>query len=281
MSTGAVGLDELLGAGLSAKSAYLYARILIRADAELGAGRGVDLRTCTAPDVAWLAARWRQSHSARAQLRAALAKQWELSGRPDPPALRAVRVPPKPKGRCRALSPDAAARLERHAWERADLPGLAVLLGLYAALRRAEIASLRWENVVGDETGRPVWLRVWGKGDLAADVPVHPVLAQALAWHRRPLGWVFPGRAGGAAGPSTIWAWVGIVSAGAGLAPVPTHVLRHTALAEANDRSGDLRAVQEIARHARPETTAGYTRVSGQRLLHVVAMIDYGRAVAS
>jgi integrase len=54
-------------------------------------------------------------------------------------------------------------------------------------------------------------------------------------------------------------------------------VLRHTALAEANDRSRDLRTVQEIARHSRPETTAGYTRTTSRRMAAVVAMIDYGR----
>jgi site-specific recombinase XerD len=55
-------------------------------------------------------------------------------------------------------------------------------------------------------------------------------------------------------------------------------LLRHTMLTEANDRSGDLRTVQEIARHMRPETTAGYTRASDRRLRNAVAAICYGVA---
>jgi integrase len=57
-----------------------------------------------------------------------------------------------------------------------------------------------------------------------------------------------------------------------------THSAR--SLAEANDRSGNLRAVQDLARHSRPETTAGYTRTTAARLKAVVAMIDYGRGAA-
>jgi integrase len=73
--------------------------------------------------------------------------------------------------------------------------------------------------------------------------------------------------------------WVRDVGLEAGV-PVRTHLLRHTALAEANDRSGNLRAVQDLARHSRPETTAGYTRTTAARLKSVVAMIDYGRGAA-
>jgi integrase len=37
----------------------------------------------------------------------------------------------------------------------------------------------------------------------------------------------------------------------------------------------DLRAVQELAGHASPETTAGYTRATRRRLLEAVAAIEY------
>ena len=42
--------------------------------------------------------------------------------------------------------------------------------------------------------------------------------------------------------------------------------LRHTCLTVANDTTHDLRAVQEFARHSDPDTTSGYTRVTGDRL---------------
>ena len=51
--------------------------------------------------------------------------------------------------------------------------------------------------------------------------------------------------------------------------------LRHTAIATANDRTGDLRAAQEFARHARPETTAIYTRATAKRLWEALLALDY------
>lgn len=274
-----VTFEDLLGLGYAPRTAYLYARTLDKVVAVLD-GRGVTLLTASAIDVARVAGTFRETHGQRSHVRSALAAAWDVLGRDNPP-LRAVRVPPKPKTRCRALSEDAARKLEKVAWTlRDEDQGLAVLVGLYAGLRRAEIAALRWEDVGLDEHGRPAWLRVYGKGGLVADVPIHPVLAEVFARRRQAAGWVFKGRRRGAhAQPSTIWAWVREMASEAGLAHIPTHTLRHTALCEANDRSGDLRAVQEIARHARPETTAGYTRVTWQRMTQVVSMIDYGRRV--
>ena len=269
-------IDDFLAVGLSPRTAYLYARMASRVG-ELLAARDTDLATCKAADIAAVAESLGVSYSLRNRLRSTLVKCWEILDRYDGP-VRAVRIPPKPRARCKALEEDQAVALERAAWARDDQPGLAVLLGLYAGLRRAEIARLRWEHITLDAHGLPAWLRVHGKADLIADVPVHPVLGRALARHRRPAGWVFTGRFHGEpAKPATIWAWVKLVAGDAGLAAIPTHVLRHTALAEANDRSRDLRTVQEIARHSRPETTAGYTRTTSKRMAAVVAMIDYGR----
>lgn len=142
-----------------------------------------------------------------------------------------------------------------------------------------EIARLRWEDFDDDAEGRPAWVQVHGKGDRVAWVPVHPLLAIVLERWRRPEGWLFEGRdPARPVSAATIWAWVRQVAAEAGVGLVPAHVLRHTCLAECNDRSGDLRTVQEIARHSRPETTAGYTRTTAARMAAVIAMIDYGRA---
>lgn len=275
-----VTMDDLLGLGLAPRTAYIYARFLGRAVALL-AERGVGLADCKGPDVALMAEKIGNGHSQRQILRAAMVAGWDVIGRDDPPT-RALRVPPRPKARCRALSEGGARQLEATAWGLQDEdPGLAVLIGLYSGLRRAEIAQLRWEHVVLDEHGRPEWLTVIGKGGLRADVPIHPVLAEVLERRRRAQGWVFPGRfRGQPVTPSTVWLWVRQTATQAGLGPISTHILRHTALAEANDRSGDLRAVQEIARHSRPETTAGYTRVTSQRLQAVMAMVDYGRGAA-
>lgn len=269
-----IDVDDLLGLGLAPKSAYAYARVIDRAEALL-AGSGTDLAHVTPAQLAGLALAWPASRSSRMQLRAALRHAWAVQGRPDGP-IQAVRVPPAVRMRCRALSGPEAARLEAAARARGDAPGLAVLVGLYSALRRAEIARLRWDDLSFDG-GLPAWLHVVGKGDVAADVPVHPVLAAALVELAPRAGWCFPARVGraGHVNPTTIWTWVRRVGADAGV-DVATHTLRHTALAEANDRSGDLRTVQAIARHARPETTAGYTRTTGERMRRVVGLISYG-----
>lgn len=272
-----ISVGDLLGLGLADKTARRYASLICRAELLL-LSRGKTLADCDGADVAAFTATVKASNSCRAQLRASLRAAWEIIDRPNPP-LRAVRVPPKPKSRCRALEEVNARLLEQAAWDRNDDPGLAVLIGLYAALRRSEIATLAWCDVLADELGEPAWLRVHGKGELVADVPVHPVLGLALERRRRPNGFLFPGRSGGHVNPATIWNWCDRVAADAGL-EVSTHVLRHTALAECNDRTGDLRAVQEIARHARPETTSGYTRVTSARLRRVIATIDYGRRLA-
>jgi integrase len=147
--------------------------------------------------------------------------------------------------------------------------GLAVALGLYQALRRTEIAELRWDCF---EDG---WLTLTGKGGVTANLPVHPVVAELLERHDRSGPWLFPGRFGGPVTPATIWQWIRDLADEAGIVGMTTHRLRHTALATANDATGDLRSVQAFARHADPRVTAGYTRASRRRLQAVVASIDY------
>jgi integrase len=264
----------MLGLGKSARTAYIYCRLINQAEVFLEA-RGKTLLDAGPVDVAALADTVRKSHSSRGQLRAALVAAWEVLDRRDGP-VRAVRVPPRPRGRCRALEVDTAELLERAAWDRNDDAGLAVLIGLYTALRRFEIAALCWEDLEADERGRLAWIHVMGKGDVADVAAIHPVLEIALLRRRRPAGPMFQGRWGGPVVADTIWRWTVLVGLDAGL-KVTTHMLRHTALAEANDRSGDLRTVQAIARHSRPETTSIYTRTNRARIARVTSMIDYGR----
>lgn len=261
---------SLLELGLSPRSASSYASTIRHAQRWLAA-RGLDLATVGAEDLLGYLAVRPASWSSRKLIRSALRYYWLLIDRPDPPLL-AIRVPPKPRMRCRALTERQAAKLEAAARRRGDRQGLAVLLGLYLGLRRDEIARLRWDEV-DDGAG---WITVFGKGGVQATLPVHPVLLEELARRPRPASYVFPGARGRAhVTPASVWNWVRDVSTDAGLPPVSTHRLRHTCLATANDATGDLRAVQEFARHARPETTAGYTRVTAKRLLAVMVSLDY------
>lgn len=90
--------------------------------------------------------------------------------------------------------------------------------------------------------------------------------------------YLFPGRPNhgrGHVSPATIWAWSNRFCDEEGLRRIGCHRFRHTALATANDNTGDLRSTQAFARHARPETTAGYTRSTEKGLRRVARAIDY------
>lgn len=270
--------DQLLAEGLAPRSAREYSNAIWRAQ-QWFAEHGLDLKRASPSSVVAYADSLPRTHSSRKLARASLRWYWQLQKRRNPP-VRAIRVPRRRKMVCRALDEPDAHTLELAARSRADDKGLAVLVCLYLALRREEVAELRWD---GFNEG---WLTLVGKGDAERTIPVNPILAERLVSKR--LGqprqlrrgldgspWVFPGRCGGHISPATVWAWVREVARDAGLEEVPTHRLRHTALATANDHLGDLRAVQEFAGHARPETTAGYTRATGARLQAVSAALLY------
>ncbi len=259
--------DHLLALGLADRTVLRYSYI-VRAAEKWCEERRLDLLELTATQVRQLAENWPNSEASRRQLRAALGHWWEHFGRFDGPS-RAIRVPTKPRGQCRALEPEQAIALGQAIRERADDSALAVALGIYAGLRRAEIANLRWEDV--GEGG----LRILGKGNRIRHVPMHPVLASLLATKATRGPWVFPGRFGGPVCPTTIWTWVRSFTESVGLGPVAVHRTRHTALASINDATGDLRTTQEIAGHAKPETTAIYTRTTQQRMRAAICSLGY------
>lgn len=268
--------DELRARGLSVRSASTYEGEIRRAQAFM-AQRSTSLEAAGPDDVEAYVLTKPRSWSSYKLIRNALRHYWEIVGRRRPP-LWAIPEMRRPRWQCRALEEDDAARLEAAARARGDARGLATLLGLYLGLRREEIASLRWDAFAGDG-----WATIVGKGGVTRFVFVHPVLDEAMAAARAIADsdvWVFPGHKGRThVHPATVWDWVRSVSAAAGVelgATVPPHRLRHTNLAEMNDRTGDLRTTQEHAGHARPETTAMYTRTTRRRLRQAVLAIDYG-----
>lgn len=66
-----------------------------------------------------------------------------------------------------------------------------VLLGMYLALRREEIAKAEWERF--DEGME--WYTVTGKRDKTATLPVHLRIREEFT-PRRGQGFIFPGRVG-------------------------------------------------------------------------------------
>ena len=261
--------EHLLARGLSPKTIGLYESKVAKALLWF-LEHNLTLLDASAVDLSMWAETLPFTEPTRRHARQSLKMYYEWQGRWDAP-LKAVMVPVKPRYMCRALKEHEAAKLARvaHDW----FPqGLAVLSGLYLALRASEIAAMRWDRFDHDLT----MYKVMGKGAYEATIPVHPILKAQLEHLQTPYVYLFPGGQGRAhVDGRTILAWVKEVGREVGLDHIFTHQLRHTALATANDRLGDLRAVSEFARHRRVETTMIYTRTTVRRLEQVVESLDY------
>ena len=155
-----------------------------------------------------------------------------------------VRVP---RGRPKPTPETAYRAAQASADERA---GLAIDLAGMCGLRRGEIARARVEDVEADLTG---WsLRVVGKGGHVRVVPLPDGLAARIHGHGR--GHLFPSPRGGHLTPHHLSK---IVSEHLPHG-VTMHSLRHRCATTAYAATRDLRAVQELLGHSRPETTAAY-----------------------
>lgn len=176
-------------------------------------------------------------------------------------AIRQRRTLPRP-------APDDAVRAALGAAD--DRVSLMLHLGLYAGLRIAEIAGLHTRDI-GEDT-----LTVVGKGGHQRQVPLHPSLASMLrhelarrreatdlgdGWGRTvpPVdGWLFPStdqdqhltphHAGKLVSRVAPAGWT-------------AHTMRHRFATQAYQTERDLRAVQELLGHTKPETTARYAAV--------------------
>ena len=258
--------DYLRHQGLAPKTITIYLGQINRF-VVLANQHGIDPVSATATEIVFLVAQYPNTTAARRQLHTTMKHFWEYHERPNPP-LKAIRVPRSPRGKFNGLEHEQAEMIANTAkgWHP---QGTAVLCGLYLALRREEIAQLRWDRFDRDLS----WYTVHGKGNVYADLPVHPVLAGQL--EPTAYKWAFPGRMVEHVTPATIWNWVREVSTTAGIGLIHPHQLRHTAIATINDTTKDLRTAQAFARHARPETTAIYTRTTSARLLAASASLDF------
>lgn len=166
----------------------------------------------------------------------------------DPSAkLPSVRVPggkPKP-----APENTVAAALGR-----ANPPErLMVMLAAFAGLRCCEIAQVHMDDIVDGS------LRVRGKGGKARIVPLHPSI---LAKIPPGAGWLFPSPYGDHLKANSVSVILKRV-----LGPgYSAHTLRHRFATQAYAATHDLRAIQELLGHSKPETTARYTLVPDDAL---------------
>lgn len=254
--------EYLIGEGFAPKTIAIKMQYARRAAIWMEENRGVTLDEASALDVADFADTMQAHRSTRAHVRGALRDWWAFVERVRPP-VKAIRLPRKARAITKALSDgEIAAMLET---ADGDHPaGTAVVLGYYLALRASEIATARWDGF--DRPRR--WYTLQGaKGGGLASLPVHPALRDHLAELEPGGPWIFPGGRGrDFVTTTTIVNRIKAIAELAGVEGMHPHRLRHTALARANDILGDLRAVSEFTRHARVETTMGYTRTTAQKL---------------
>lgn len=188
--------------------------------------------------------------SYRASLRAFYAWAQATGRRADSPAnlIPPIRLP-------RAVPRPAPEDAFESALRQADERGWLMLqLAGVCGLRRGEIARLRREDIEEDLSGKS--LRVRGKGAHVRMVPMPDWLAaRVLAC---PPGWLFPSPT--RPGPLTP-AHVGVLVSRLLPDGWTCHTLRHRCATRAYAATRDLRAVQDLLGHAKPETTARYTLV--------------------
>lgn len=254
--------EYLIGEGFAPRTIAIKMQYARRAAIWLGENRGVSLDDASALDVADYAETVPRHRSTRAHVRGALRDWWAFVERVRPP-VKAIRLPKKSRSVTKALGDPEITRMIEAA--KGDHPaGTAVMFGYYLALRSSEIATARWDGF--DSSRR--WYTVHGaKGGGLASLPVHPDLRAQLDLAGGEDPWIFPGSRGrDYVTTASIVNWVQLIADRADVEGMHPHRLRHTSLARANDILGDLRAVSEFARHARVETTMGYTRTTAQKL---------------
>ena len=143
------------------------------------------------------------------------------------------------------------------------------LLCARAGLRSSEAARVRREDIIWRD-GQPAILRVIGKGDKEALLPLAPSLRRALAREPDGEGWLFPGyKTHIVDRQARYWLVVACEKVGILRAKAHPHALRHSFATHLLQRGADLRAIQELLGHARLSTTERYTHVNAAQLLDV------------
>lgn len=260
-------VEYLVGKGLRRNTVRVYLHEVELAESWF-AERGERLEDAGPLEIADYAATRPFTAAVQGHVRAGLTHWWEwkdLRGWP-----KAIDVPRDPQPVCKALEPDDVTLIVKIAkgwWPEGTL----VLLGIGLGLRNAELRRLRWECF---DQGLE-WATITGKNSRVRRLVVPEGLRRELRNYRQNAGYLFVGRFGDPITHATVSNWVKKVAAEAGVTEqVWPHRLRHTFGAEANDDTGELRAVARAMGHAKVETTEIYTRTTAQALHRVADSLD-------
>jgi integrase len=247
----------MVAAGVAASTLRIYLCYVVRLASRVhGLGPwevGVDELAAFLSVAAWRPA---TRKSARAAVRSFYG--WAtITGRMSADPSRLLRPVRVPAGLPRPCPDDVLNRALLRAGARDQLM---LMLPAYAGLRRAETAGVHSRDVAGSV------LRVYGKGGKVRDVPLHPVLIDAI--DGRPHGWLFPGQVdgGGHLSPDRVGHVIRDLLGSGWTA----HTLRHRFLTRCYAAERDVRAVQVLAGHAKLDTTMIYTKVPDGALLRAV-----------
>ena len=153
-----------------------------------------------------------------------------------------------------------------------DRVRLMLLLAATCGLRRGELARARREDIFHDLTGYS--LVVHGKGAKERLVPLPDGLAGILK--PLPEGYLFTSQAWGREGRPLSPARVGELVSEVLPQGWTCHTLRHRCATVAYAATKDLRAVQELLGHSKPETTMVYTLIQPESVRAAVLTTGIG-----
>lgn len=144
-----------------------------------------------------------------------------------------------------------------------DRVRLMVRLGNDLGMRRGEVARGHSDDL--ERTLKGWALHVHGKGKRDRRLPLPDDLARALL--ALPAGYFFPGGEDGHLSAR----WVGRLVKRALKDEATMHQLRHLCATQLNDRTGNLRLVQEVLGHASVATTERYVKVEDDAIRDAIA----------
>jgi site-specific recombinase XerD len=195
--------------------------------------------------------------------------------RKDNPAKGLPRLPAK-RSVPKALDVETAQRIFAHVQHMNPMHRSLLLLFLYGGLRKSECRLLEWHRVSDDYR----WVTVVGKGSRERQVPLHPIVGEALrewrSWCQSPL-WAFPSTRDETRPASSSYVAYVVKEAGdaAGIDGLHPHVLRHTVATRMIEQGANLSTVQTFLGHASPETTVIYTKVRPAKVKEAEDRLDF------